>query len=273
MIILLCFVQFFTSLVALAEPQEIAKYDFEAPIIAKAMKLYGPVIKDRAGELVIERDFLSEAEEPVATRERDSRYRIVLPRGLLHAERLQADGLRYALCHAFGVLLGGAPRTKLPPKWRGARATDGFSLLSAEGAADYYAGLACFRRLVSGENHGLALASLSVSTRLAKRCDEVWPPARSDAALICRRAALGALNALTLGRSYPISLDVSDSRTVKKTIIDPPLRKQCRLDSAFAGVLCTKDAPFIFDEKNPELQGCLSPPGVRPGCWFKGSVD
>lgn len=125
--------------------------------------------------------------------------RVEIYRGALATERLTPDALRMLICHELGHIFGGAPRKNIPYEWEGHIGDDGFSLLSAEGQADYYAGSTCFRELVRNAS----------SKRIEK----------------------AGLDFLNLVKVFPISVNTPDPFITPDLIRDSYPSRQCRLDT------------------------------------------
>lgn len=124
--------------------------------------------------------------------------------GLLNWSRLTPDALRMTICHELGHLFGGDPRKNIPMEWDGPVDENGMSYLSAEGQADYYAGLECFRK-ITNENVS--------SERIAK----------------------AGVEFLNLVREFPIAINTPDLSVTPELIRDSYPGRQCRLDTIIAG--------------------------------------
>lgn len=164
---------------------------------------------------------------------------VVLNTGLLNSPRLSPDALRMIVCHELGHLFGGRPRKSIPMEWDGPIDEDGFSFMSAEGQADYYASFVCFRELVKTQE-GEDIVSVDwnrVGPLLFQKC---------SADNLCLRAAIGGLDFLNLVQDFPISCESHDPKVTTMLIRDSYPERQCRLDTLIEG------ARF----------------GQRPKCWF-----
>ncbi len=192
---------------------------------------------------------------------------------LLRNSRLSPDGLRMILCHELGHVLGGSPRRNLPMEWEGPMAHDGLSEASAEGQADYYASLICFRRVVAGQNHTAHLTAKPLGSRVAKLCDDAHG-GKSEGSLICQRAALGADNMLQLTKDFPISFELPSATIADKLVRNSYPERQCRLDTFISGAICrtpvqTDKSGLALDFDNSALNDCSQPSGQRPKCWYQ----
>lgn len=224
----------------------------------------------RAGfDLVLVVDDKSNSESASANR-KGAQAIVTVDGGLLKSPRLSPDGLRTVLCHELGHVLGGAPRRNVPPEWDGPVAHDGLSELTSEGQADYYASAICFRLLVKGQNHRTILDSelLPASKTLSSRCEQAHGR-KTEAALICERAARGGRNMLVLVKEFPIDLD-SPSKVVAPDLIRNQYPdRQCRLDTFIAGALCAHEsASLALDFDDARLTECPMSEARRPSCWY-----
>lgn len=187
--------------------------------------------------------------------------------GLIRSPRLDADVLRFVICHELGHLYGGAPRRALPPEWTGDQAPDGRSLLSAEGQSDYYAAAACFHRLADR-----ARADGTPESRDGLAPDEEAAVERGCAGLadesLCRRTLRAGRGMLVLVRDFPISFLTPSTERVARTNADSYPSRQCRLDTIRAGALCRGRVLDPGDLYNPRPGLCDNPAGERPPCWF-----
>ncbi|MGE3683480.1 MAG: ImmA/IrrE family metallo-endopeptidase [Bdellovibrionales bacterium] len=198
--------------------------------------------------------------------------------GLLTSPRLTPDGFRFILCHELGHLFGGAPRRGLPAEWTGVTAADGLSVMSSEGQADFYAGAVCFRHLVRGQDHSVALASdtYKITPRLARMCDRAWGLG-SEESLICRRAALGGENLLLLVKDFAISFETPDPQIAPVLVRDILPGRQCRLDTIVAAATCRREGAensLVMSPTDPIPNGCPGQPEAeRPPCWYRQTPD
>jgi hypothetical protein len=130
--------------------------------------------------------------------------KVELYTGLLKSPRMTPDALRMTICHELGHLYGGHPRKNAPMEWEGPRDENGMSFLSAEGQADYFAGLECFRKITSED-------------------------VKTD------RIAKAGFEFLTLVFPFPISIETPDLSVSPFLIRDSYPARQCRLDTIIAG--------------------------------------
>lgn len=227
-------------------------------VLQDFQSLYAPVAKDAGGELAL----IKKMESPLELASADfseGKFEVILHGGLLKSPKMHPDLLRITLCHEIGHLFGGSPYRPAPPEWDGPT-HDGDTFFSAEGQADYYSALACFRQLAA--NRGAAPENPPAA--LAKRCGQAWGNDKKATAL-CERAALAQLSLLQLVKEFPLSFDTPDLSVAPKTIRGEYPARQCRLDTALAAATCTEPGPLDQRSLKP---GC-QPPASRPACWFR----
>ena len=82
------------------------------------------------------------------------------------------------------------------------------------------------------------------------------------------------LNDLSRGKTAP-RFDTPSESVVRRTSNSHP-KAQCRLDTYYAGSLCTVDPEVDFDNKDPLVGACNRVDGAttsaRPLCWYKPPV-
>lgn len=220
--------------------------------------LYAPVAKEAGGELVITKKM----ESPLELASADisgEKFEVILHGGLLKSPKMNPDLLRLTLCHEIGHLFGGAPYRPAPPEWDGPMQGED-TFFSAEGQADYYSSLSCFRQLAADRGED----PRDVPEALAKRCGRAWGKNQKSAAL-CERAALAQLSLLQLVKKFPLSFDAPDTSVAPKTIRGEYPSRQCRLDTALAAATCTDPGPLDQRSVGPNCQAQAR----RPACWFR----
>lgn len=242
-------------------------YSFSERIIEETKLLYASTAMASFGKplsiIVEENESISAAADHTATE-----LKVILHSGLLKSPRLTADGLRMIICHELGHLFGGAPRSHPPFEWDGPVASDGMSLMSSEGQADYYAGLACFKRLtrISEQEHKVGVDESRIGPELRRKCHEVAGFDGEDLTL-CYRAALGGLDFLTVTHDFPISCEFEDTTIAPELIRDTYPARQCRLDTIIRGASCPDAFPLILDFNQDSANSCKRRYAERPHCW------
>lgn len=236
-------------------------------ILKDVQSIYEPLAKAQGLEFEIQID----SNNPSASASADvtnKSWIVTLAGGLVNHPHLHADVLRIIICHELGHIVGGAPRRHIPFDWQGSIAPDGLSFHSSEGQADYYATRSCFRLLVQGQNHKSVLASMAVPQKVKQDC-EFAHSVSSEASAICQRAAVAGKGFLNLNFVFPISFLTPDLSQTPELLRDQYPERQCRLDTLFAGALCTDSVKEVFDFKNGSQNECSHRLGQRPRCWYR----
>lgn len=224
-------------------------------------KVYGPIIAAHGAQLSIERDWSDDTVNAYATQS-GSVWTIHMYGGLARQDAVTQDGMAMVACHELGHHLGGFPKVS--------------SWAANEGQADYFAPSKCMRRLVNNAS-AKSFTRPTVSSTVKQGCAAAWSNA-SDRAFCERNAAAGQslANLLAgLGGDPVPNVDTPDRSRVDTTNDAHPAA-QCRLDTYFAGALCTKGATDDFSATEPNKGACTRSQGfslgIRPRCWYKPPV-
>ena len=222
------------------------KPDFEIQngILNEAFLLLSPRAQQEKGNLVIRIDETRSSIGASAKRDSLDSFEIILDKGLIGWPRLTEDALRMIICHEAGHLWGGAPHKSPPIDWDGPIGSDGLSLMSAEGQADYFAAKECFKQWVQDQDHTRQIKN--APNELKQKCENKWGPSSNESGL-CQRSALAGKDFLNLVKDFEISFATPAQEVVEKTLNDEYPSRQCRLDTFLAGAL-----------QNP-----------RPLCWYR----
>ena len=191
--------------------------------------------------------------------------------GLFRYETITPDAYRLIICHELGHLIGGAPTFK--PR------NDG----SSEGQADYFSTAKCFRKLIRGEDHSRGIERKPIHPMALGKCEESFP-LKSEDYQICLRTSLAteslARTFKSLGELDTLpQLDTPDPYIRTFTLFNGYPNAQCRVDTLFAGSLCTKAESELndFDLQNYHQGNCNQDEGysegVRPACWYVSRSD
>ncbi|WP_133566619.1 hypothetical protein [Bacteriovorax stolpii] len=240
--------------------------DWKSQIIADAKTLYTEEsIREfsKPIEFTIQEDITAAA----SARHDFDKLTVVINTGLLNSSRLTPDSFRMILCHELGHLFGGAPRKNVPPEWDGPVGSDGMSLMSSEGQADYYASSACFKRILTLEKHSSKIDLKRAGPALKKKCQVIAKKEGKDFE-ICLRSALAGLDFLNLVRDFPISCEHEDKTVAKELIRDFYPDRQCRLDTIINGTLCSEVLPLSLHPFDDSKNTCVASYALRPKCWF-----
>jgi hypothetical protein len=243
-------------------------FGFSESIIEEVKFLYASAAMTSFGKplsiTIEENESISAAADHTITE-----LKVIVHSGLLKSPRLTADGLRMIICHELGHLFGGSPRSHPPFEWDGPVASDGMSLMSSEGQADYYAGLVCFKKLVrfSEQENIEKIEDPRIGPELKRKCYQVAGLEEDELAL-CYRAALGGLDFLTVTHDFPISCETEDTSIAPDLIRDTYPPRQCRLDTIIRGASCPDDFPLALDFYQDETNSCRMNYAERPLCWY-----
>lgn len=208
-----------------------------------------------------------------------NQWHVTMYGGLARRPEVTLDGFALVVCHELGHHFAGFPLYSAG-EWAG-----------SEGQSDYFATLACARKIWRDQTDVNATYRANVDSVAKEKCDAVWSVA-SDQDLCYRVAeagfSLGSLLAALGGSGVP-SFATPDPSQVSRTNVYHPAA-QCRLDTYFQGALCTKNARFDFipgkgqpngdttvaAEHESAANSCHSADGfvngARPRCWFKPAL-
>ena len=235
-------------------------------VIDKVVKIYDPVVSSMGGKLNVERNWDDGTVNAYASRDGDT-WNVAMFGGLARHQAITEDGFALVVCHELGHHIGGAPKKS---SWFG-----GVRWASNEGQSDYFATAKCLRKTFRGENNAEIVKNMDVPEAVVKSCAAQF----SDQAeqLICQRGSMAGLSTAKLFqdlRSQTTAPDFTtpDSNTVSRTNHNHP-DTQCRLDTYYAGALCSIDDNIDVDQEDEAVGVCYRASGdtigVRPLCWFK----
>lgn len=239
---------------------------WQEEIIANAKTLYESEAKkefNKPIEFVIEKN----ASVSASAKHDFDKLSIVINTGLLESSRLSPDSFRMIICHELGHLFGGAPRKNVPPEWDGPTGSDGYSLMSSEGQADYYASTSCLQRMIALEKKSPGVDLKRVGPVLKHKCQEVAGKNLKDLEA-CYRTALAGLDFLKLTFDFSISCELEDDGIASQTMRDIYPDRQCRLDTIVNGALCPEILPLSLDPSDSAKNTCQALFAKRPQCWF-----
>lgn len=184
--------------------------------------------------------------------------------GLARHPATTVDGFALVACHEYGHHHGGAPKRNIPfmDPW----ATN-------EGGADYYASLKCLRRMFANDDNVSIVANLPIDPVAENACRTQYTDVKDQA--LCIRIALAGQSVTDLlqdVKKEPVraSFGTPDPSVVTR-IDDNHPKGQCRLDTIFAGALCTVAVGDELSNTNYQTGSCYAPRdtvGTRPLCWF-----
>ncbi|MCB9094507.1 MAG: hypothetical protein H6621_05505 [Halobacteriovoraceae bacterium] len=260
--------------------RQITEKEFNA-VLDKVEEILAPVVKERGGILVVNREWQDGTVNAYAHREGDE-YHITMFGGLARHEETTPDGFALVACHEIGHHIGGSPRK--PARWA-----------SNEGQSDYWATLKCAKRLWEKDENIVVMnerAELQRKLKFRKQldydlineyakksCDKAYESRTkrdAEGAALCLRAAMGGLSLARLladlGGSNMPEFDTPDPSKVSSTNHAHPAA-QCRLDTYFNGSLCALSYSDEVNSDDPFPGTCNRienhKVGLRPLCWFQ----
>ena len=248
------------------EDKGITQAQFNA-VMDQAEALYKPVIAGRGARLVLKRLWDNNTVNASAQQQGQD-WILNMYGGLARHATITQDGMALVVCHELGHHIGGAPKY------------GGNDWASNEGEADYFANLKCLRRMFASPA-GLTFTRPKGGDEATARagCEAAWQTA-SDRAL-CTRAAMAGMSVTSLFRvlrnqTVLPKFDTPDPTVVADTQDGHP-DTQCRLDTYYAGSLCTRSLNDGLSETDP-AKGTCTPAGgqtggFRPLCWYKPGAD
>lgn len=242
-------------------------------IIDQVAGNYTDIVNSHGGSLELERLWDDSTVNASARQDGDS-WKVTMYGGLARRPEVTEDGFAMVICHELGHHLGGFP-------FKGER------WAASEGQSDYFAAQACARR-IWGQDYAVNAAFRDVAPQIVRdRCDSAFSDASEQD--LCYRTAIAGQSVSTLlatiRNQKPPRFETPDSREVAFTYELHP-DGQCRLDTYFAGSVCSKPFPSheIPGRQHPDGQGSvlaesvasqvscsdtsLVSVGKRPRCWF-----
>ena len=247
-------------------------------IIDQAMGYWYPIAEKKGVTLTVEKKWSDPTVNAFASQS-GKNWKVAMFGGLARRPEVTEDGFALVVCHELGHHFGGYSFYG-KADWA-----------SAEGESDFFGTNACAKVIwASTTQENLKFLRLkNIPPKVAEGCATAWPNNKPAQAWCVRTSAGGFSLAhllATLGGDPTPSFDTPDKTVVPKTVVRHP-RGQCRLDTYFAGALCTK--PFDLnvipakghpkgqDTPDAELEArkysCFAADkfklGTRPACWFK----
>jgi len=240
----------------------------------KIEALYTKIVADHGGVLKLNRMWSTAEVNSSATRKGKS-WIVNAYGGLARYKTMTYDGELMVLCHEMGHHLGGFPTYP---------GVLGGSWASNEGQSDYFATMKCFRRIIENDDNEAILATMDVPSEVSKACQISYSSDKDIA--ICKRSSmtgkvlaqvlyeLGHSSARSSEPDTPPAFDTPTSAEVSTTNNNHPLA-QCRLDTYFAGAICSVSPMIEFSKSEGQTGACNQELGdafgFRPRCWYKPS--
>ncbi|MDZ4662346.1 MAG: hypothetical protein SGJ18_12080 [Pseudomonadota bacterium] len=231
----------------------ISEEEFTAAL-DKVERIYSPIFEKRDATFVVRR-FWEDGTVNAYAEQNGDQWIISMFGGLARHQEVTQDGFTLVACHEIGHHIGGHPK---------------MGWASNEGESDYYGTLKCLHRIWADEDSVSIVANMKIDEVAALACEKAWSKAMDVA--VCKRSAMAGKGVARLlaqlgGQTMP-EFDTPDKSKTETTInYHPPA--QCRMDTYFAGALCTVDFNIDVDDVDPTIGVCaLGEVGGRPRCWF-----
>ncbi|OQW46922.1 MAG: hypothetical protein A4S09_03175, partial [Proteobacteria bacterium SG_bin7] len=235
----------------------ISKDEFDL-ILNKIEQVYTPIVTNLGAKLRVNRRWDDNAVDANAMRF-GTTWVVNMYGGMARHRLMDVEGMTMIACHEIGHHVGGFPRD---------------SWYSGEGQADYYGALKCLRKVWANDDNLSIVAKLPVPSSVGQKCLSQFKT-QADVA-ICMRGAMANLSMARVlaelrGESTP------DFETPSKTVVTATVlghtHSQCRLDTGYAGSLCSVDQTIDVSDADPNVGVCSRKAGisvgVRPLCWYR----
>jgi len=268
-------------------PSQISEQQFN-DTIARLQKLYDSIIGQFGGRLNINGQWSNDKLVARSTQMFGS-WVIEFSGGLARRPELTPDGMALILCHELGHHVGGFPYMDPTPVPIPIQIPGGLgqTWAAAEGQADYYSTEVCAKKLWADDEAENMKFRDQVDSFAKAKCDSAWSTQSSRD--ICYRSTVGISSIMhvmadVLQKPIP-EFNTPDTSVVAKTYTLYP-SVQCRLDTVFAGTVCTaahddtvipgktaSDFPTGLEtEKDAAKYYCTASGqyslGLRPACWY-----
>lgn len=237
-------------------PSGISKDEFET-LLTKIEQVYTPLFAALGAKLRINRRWDDNAVDASAMRF-DKTWVVNMYGGMARHRQATVEGITLIACHEIGHHVGGFPKS---------------SWSSGEGQADYFGALKCLRKVWANDDNINIVAKMPVPESVKQKCLTQFQ-SQNDVALCMRGSIAGLAMARLLGELRGDGTPDFDtpSKTVVTAIENGHTHSQCRLDTAYAGSVCSVDSSIDVSDTDPD-QGVCSRKlgmavGVRPSCWY-----
>jgi hypothetical protein len=228
-------------------------------VLTRVESLYAPIFAAKGKKLRVNRKWPDDTVNAGAMQFNNT-WVINMYGGLARHKAVTAEGFALVACHEIGHHIGGYPKTDAV--WP-----------TNEGGSDYFATLKCLRRVFTGNEDTSKLDPVAVKACRAAHAAE-------SERKLCEAGAMAGMSIAALfkdlrGQTTPPSFSTPDPTIVAKTNDLHP-DTQCRLDSYFAGALCSKPLSEEQVDGTPITGACTATQGftvgLRPKCWYKAPV-
>ena len=189
-------------------------------------------------------------------------WSITMYGGLARHPAITKDGFALVACHEIGHHIGGAPKYRY------------MGWATNEGAADYYATLKCMREIFGNDDNEKIVQELNPDAYLVEHCQQLHSETAEQA--LCMRAGMAGKSLAMLFWDFDQgelpNFATPDPAEVDETDDQHPAT-QCRLDTYYAGSICTVPVTDSVSQRDPRPGSCygdsFAQRSLRPRCWFK----
>ena len=233
-------------------------------VIDKISEVYAPIFTEKGAKLIVDRNWTDGTVNAYA-RQVGKNWHVAMFGGLARHEAITADGFATVVCHEIGHHIGGAPKKR--SFWSS-------SWASNEGQADYFATSKCLRKYMEKDDNISLMTNVVVPQEVQTNCSNIFTSASEVA--MCQRGAMAGLSLANLFKAlrnleHDLKFDTPDTKVVTRTDDNHPA-PQCRLDTYFAGAICSQLDSDDVDQRDEAVSVCYrdngDSTGVRPLCWF-----
>ncbi len=240
----------------------ISKTEFST-ILDKVYKIYAPLVAPMGFNLRVV-NYWSDGRVNASSSRSGSTLNIFMFGGLARHDAINYEAMVLATCHELGHHLGGYPK----------KASAGLTWSTAEGGSDYFASLKCMRKYFATEDNAAILKKKAgeLDPFAVSRCQQAFVGTKDR--LICMRSSLGAQSMANFfastGPGFQYKFSTPSTYEPTTTIMSYP-NDQCRLDTYFAGMLCSVSDTVNMGNTDPKTGACYRGKhqvGFRPQCWF-----
>lgn len=252
-------------------------------IVDDVLKYWQPIAEAKGVKLVANKDWNDSTVNASAYQSGKTWY-INMYGGLARRPEVTPDGFAMVVCHELGH------------HFAGYAFGSGWTWAANEGQSDYFATHFCAKVIWGRDFRGNeSFRRFQAPQVVVDKCSQAWP-GNTNAQGWCQRTSAAGLSLATLlgalgSASAPApKFETPDTSVVRSTNNAHPAA-QCRLDTYFAGALCTKQFDINVIPGRNHARGQLSAEaemesakytctekegfkiGTRPRCWFKPVVE
>ena len=152
--------------------------------------------------------------------------------GLARHQEITPDGFALVVCHELGHHIGGAPKKA---SWYSTWASN-------EGQSDYFATLKCLRKTFRNDDNATIISKMTIPAAVKTTCEAQFTNVEDQA--ICQRGAMAGMSTARLFQALRNQTTAPDFTTPDTAVAtrtdDAHPATQCRLDTYYAGAICSQ---------------------------------